>query len=87
MKTPNKNSAKSKISSKYQIVLPKSMRMILRDSSPGTSVYITAIDKDNLKVSLKPRNWAEEVKGLTKGAYGDANRYLKEIRESWEDRY
>jgi len=79
---------KSKISTKYQIVIPKEVRLVVSDVKPGTEVYITPIDKRSMRVELKTKSWADEVRGIVPpGTYGpDPVKYVRKIRDEFEER-
>lgn len=83
-KTIRKPVSKAKISTKYQVVIPKEIRAVVRDVVPNRNVYMTPINESTIQISLKPRNWAEEVRGIAKGKYGkDSDKYLKRLRSDW----
>ena len=81
--------AKSKISTKYQIVIPKEVRMVLKDAAPGTSVYITPINKKTIKIELADKkSWIEKYGGiLPLGTFGkDPVKTIRKMRDEWDER-
>ncbi len=84
MKSPN-----SKISTKYQIVIPKKVRMALKDATPGTEVYVTAVDADTINIKLKKTSWADTYIGIVPlGTYGpDPVKYIRKLRNQWGNEY
>lgn len=79
----------SKISTKYQIVIPKKVRMVLKDAKPGTEVYVTAVDANTISIKLKKTSWADEFVGIVPlGTYGpDPVKYIRKIRNQWGREY
>ena len=77
----------SKISSKYQIVIPKSIRNVVKEARPGTEVYIT-LDNNSIIVTPKRENWAESVRGIIPKKYHikDPVAYIKNMRKDLDDR-
>ena len=77
----------SKISSKYQIVIPKNIRNVVRDVHPGTKVYIT-LENNSIIVTPRRENWAESVRGIIPKKYRvkDPVAYIKNMRKNLDDR-
>lgn len=69
--TKKVENVKSKISTKYQVVIPKEVRRVLNDATPGTNVYITAIDPKNIKIEIKSERWATRAKGIVSQKFYD----------------
>lgn len=83
-----KKTTRSIISTKYQIVIPKEVRLVVNDVKPGTEVYITPIDKRSMRIELKTKSWIDEIRGIVPpGTYGpDPVKYVKKIRSELEER-
>lgn len=77
-----------KVSPKYQVVIPQSVRETLKSVEPGTDAYVIPIDETTIKITLKPKSWVEDAKGIAKGFYGNNPlNYIKKIRNEWEKKY
>lgn len=77
----------SKISTKYQVVLPKKVREFYSDLQPGRELIITPINEHEFKISVKPtaEEWLESASGIAKGAWGeDSTGWLRKLRDEWE---
>jgi len=74
----------AKVSSKYQIVIPKNVREEL-GLRPGDQLLIVA-DGNKAVMRLRPRSYAEYMRGLHKEIWQgiDATEYVREERQSWE---
>ena len=74
----------AKVSSKYQIVIPKSVREAL-ELRPGDRLLIVT-EGDKAVMRLRPRSYSEHMRGLHKEVWQgiDATEYVREERKSWE---
>jgi AbrB family looped-hinge helix DNA binding protein len=74
----------AKVSSKYQIVIPKSVREAL-GLRPGDRLLIVT-EGDKAVMRLRPRSYSEHMRGLHKEVWQgiDATEYVREERKSWE---
>jgi AbrB family looped-hinge helix DNA binding protein len=74
----------AKVSSKYQIVIPKRVREAL-GLRPGDRLLIVA-EGDKAVMHLRPKSYAEHMRGLHKEVWQgiDATEYVREERKSWE---
>jgi len=74
----------AKVSSKYQIVIPKTVREAL-GLRPGDRLLIVA-EGDKAVLRLRPKSYAEHMRGLHKEVWQgiDATEYVREERKSWE---
>lgn len=74
----------AKVSSKHQIVIPKKIRETL-GLRPGDQLLIV-VEDDKAVMRLRPKSYAEHMRGLHKEVWQgiDANEYVREERESWE---
>ncbi len=69
----------SKLSAKYQIVVPKELRKHLR-LRPGQTVYLS-LGKAKGEVRVQTTSQLDEVYGALKGAWGkDSSQYLADLR-------
>jgi len=74
----------AKVSSKYQIVIPKKVREAL-GLEPGDRLLIAA-EGDKAVMRVRPKSYAEHMRGLHKEVWQgiDATEYVGEERKSWE---
>lgn len=72
------------LSSKNQIVIPKSARKKLA-IEPGDQLILD-VEKDSLILKAKPKSYAKHLRGLHRGIWRgvDATDYVKKERETWE---
>jgi len=72
------------LSSKNQIVIPKSARKKLA-IEPGDQLILD-VEKDSLILKAKPKSYVKHLRGLHRGIWRgvDATDYVKKERESWE---
>ena len=73
----------AKLSSKYQIVIPKKVREAL-GLEPGDRLLI-ATEGDKAVMRLRPKSYADHMRGLHKEVWQgiDATEYVSEERKSW----
>ena len=72
----------SRVSAKYQIVIPKAVREVL-DLQPRDSVLFL-VDGDTVILRPQPANFTQALRGLYKELWGDPEEWLEEERTSWE---
>lgn len=75
----------TKVSSKYQIVVPKRIRSFMK-IMPGVSVRILPIDENKALIVKKSDDYVKSLSGLGKNAWrnlGGGIRYIKQERLSW----
>jgi AbrB family looped-hinge helix DNA binding protein len=72
------------LSSKNQIVIPKSARKKLA-IEPGDQLILD-VEKDSLILKPKPKSYAKHLRGLHRGIWRevDATEYVRKERETWE---
>lgn len=77
---------KAKVSSKYQIVIPKKIRE-KTNIKKGDVVKIIPM-KDGVYITTEPENWTEYGRGLGKEIWKDIDplEYIRKERESWRER-
>lgn len=77
---------KSKLSRKYQIVLPKAIRRRLKLEA-GMSVILQPLDGDRALLTKHPKDVVQALRGLGKETWvslGGASSYLRQERSSWQ---
>jgi|Deesub1362A_J573_1020465.scaffolds.fasta_scaffold09063_2 AbrB family looped-hinge helix DNA binding protein len=74
----------AKVSSKYQIVIPKKIREML-GLRPGDQLLLT-VEGGKVVMRPRPRSYARHLRGLHKKVWQgiDATEYVRKERESWE---
>ncbi len=72
----------ARISSKYQIVIPKLVREAL-DLQPQDMVLFL-VDGDTVLLRPQPASFTETLRGLHKEIWPDPDAWLEEERASWE---
>jgi len=74
----------AKVSSKYQIVIPKRVRQEL-GLQPGDRLLIR-LEDGKVVMRLRPRSYAQHLRGLHKEVWEDidAAEYVDKEREAWE---
>lgn len=72
------------LSSKNQIVIPKSARKKLA-IEPGDQLILD-VEKDSLILKAKPKSYVKHLRGLHRGVWRsvDATDDVKKERETWE---
>lgn len=76
----------AKVSSKYQIVIPKRVREEL-GVRPGDR-FLIAVEDGKVVMRLRPRSYARYLRGLHKEVWRglDATEYVRRERESWDQK-
>ncbi|MBI2577881.1 MAG: AbrB/MazE/SpoVT family DNA-binding domain-containing protein [Candidatus Wildermuthbacteria bacterium] len=78
--------AKTKLSKKYQIVVPKEVREKMKLKA-GEIVALYSLDDRRAVLVREPKDYVGALEGLGKEvweALGGANEYIKKERGSWE---
>ncbi len=78
---------KAKLSSKYQITLPRKVRQAL-GLQPGDTVVLV-VSEDTVRLRRAPKALTEYMEGLGKEVWaslGGVDGYLDEEREQWDGR-
>ncbi len=78
--------AQAKLSSKYQVVIPTSVRRRM-GLKAGTRVTIQPIDERHALVTTHPRDAVRALKGLGKDLWkklGGGQAYIRHERASWQ---
>lgn len=73
------------VGTKYQIVIPKEVRELIRGFNPGRMVSVKQVDENTVTITTSPASWVEKNKGLmTKAWKGiDTARELEKMRNEW----
>ncbi|MEK7460687.1 MAG: AbrB/MazE/SpoVT family DNA-binding domain-containing protein [Patescibacteria group bacterium] len=80
--------ATTTLSAKYQIVIPKAVRVKL-GLRRGMKVRIYPVDEDRAMIVSESSDIVSELRGLGKEVWqklGGADKYIKRERASWGDR-
>lgn len=73
----------TRLSSKYQVVIPKEVRDALGLKPHDAVIFL--IDGDEVILRPKPRDFVEALRGLHKEVWmEDVDGWLEEERASWE---
>ena len=76
----------TKLSSKYQIVIPRDVRRQLKLTA-GQKMYIYPINEDRAVLAKEPSSYVKAMRGLGKEVWeslGGGEEYIKQERASWE---
>jgi len=78
--------SRSKISTKYQIVIPREIRKLIK-IKPGKTVYFLPSDESSLVIMIKQdSNWVSSAKGIAQNAYSkNSTKWLKNLRKNWKN--
>lgn len=73
-----------KVSSRYQIVIPKRVRETL-GLRPGDRLLVE-LEEGRVVLRLRPRSYAQHLRGLHKEVWQglDAREYVQKEREAWD---
>ena len=72
----------ARISSKYQVVIPKAVREVLQLEPETTVLFL--IDGDTVILRPRPANFTEALLGLHKELWPDPDGWLERERSTWE---
>jgi AbrB family looped-hinge helix DNA binding protein len=73
--------ATARMSSKYQVVIPKIVRDTLRLRPQDTLLFL--LDGDAVILRPRPASFTEALRGLHQGIWPDPDAWLEEERSSW----
>jgi AbrB family looped-hinge helix DNA binding protein len=78
--------AVARVSSKYQVVIPKRVREVLGLQPQDDVLFLIDRDGDHVRVVLRPRpaSFTKALQGLHKEVWPDPDTWLEEERSSWE---
>lgn len=77
---------KTRLSSKYQIVVPKEVREKLKLKA-GSQIIVYPVDEKRAVLLKEPDDYVKALRGLGKEvweALGGADKYIKAERASWD---
>ena len=76
------------IGTKYQMVIPKDVRKIMKAYKPGRQVKVTPIDEKTATIRVVSKNWSDENYGAFKKYWKgvDPIAEVEKIRNEWEER-
>ncbi len=76
------------VGTKYQIVIPKEVRKMVKGLKPGSKVSVNVSDQNTLTVKTDPQDWLKRTKGIMTEAWKglDTTAELEKMRNEWEER-
>jgi AbrB family looped-hinge helix DNA binding protein len=74
--------ATAKISTKYQVVIPKAVRDALRLEPHDRVLFL--VDGDTVILHPQPPSYTEALRGLHQDLWPEPDAWLEEERASWE---
>ena len=72
----------ARISSKYQVVIPKAVRETLHLRPDDALIFL--VDGETVIVRPKPSNFSKALQGLHRELWPDPDAWLETERASWE---
>ena len=87
LKTISQICADSKITSRYQLVIPAPIRKVLGVKTGDELIWRIQLPKaTKVEVWPKPKNWSKYLSGLGKHVWEgvDTDKYLRGLREGWQ---
>lgn len=77
------------VGTKYQIVIPKSIRNRMKGIRPGSKVGLYTDDETTATLKTKPEDWVKRTRGMMKEAWKgiDTTKYLEKLRNEWDRKY
>jgi AbrB family looped-hinge helix DNA binding protein len=73
----------AKVSSKYQVVIPKEVRESLHLQPQDTLLFL--LDGDMVVLRPRPASFTDVMRGLHQELWPDPDEWLEEERSSWEE--
>lgn len=73
----------AKISSKYQVVIPKAVRESLHLQPQDTLLFL--LDGDRVILLPRPASFTQAMRGLHQQLWPDPDAWLEKERSSWEE--
>lgn len=76
------------VGTRYQIVIPKEVRMKIKGIKPGAKVMIKQADDNTVTVKTSKKTWSDESYGFMKGAWKDIDpaAEIEKMRNEWDAR-
>lgn len=77
------------VGTRYQIVIPKSIRKRMKGIRPGSKVGLYTEDETTATIKLEPQDWVKRTLGIAKEAWKgiDTTKYLEKLRSEWDRVY
>ena len=72
----------ARVSSKYQVVIPKAVREALQIGPRDTLLFL--LDDDTVSLRPQPESFTDVLRGLHQDVWSDPDSWLETERESWE---
>jgi AbrB family looped-hinge helix DNA binding protein len=72
----------ARMSTKYQIVIPKSVRQVLHLAPRDTLLFL--VDGDTVVLRARPASFTHALEGLHREVWDDPDAWLERERASWE---
>ena len=73
----------AKISTKYQVVIPKAVREALGLQPQDRLLFL--LDGDTVLLRPEPASFTRALRGLHRDLWPDPDEWLEQERSSWED--
>lgn len=76
------------VGTKYQMVVPKGARKIMKSYKPGSRVVVHPIDENTATLKVTPKSWVEETYGMMREAWKgiDTEVEHRKIADEWEEK-
>jgi AbrB family looped-hinge helix DNA binding protein len=76
----------ARLSSRYQVVIPKPVREALELQPQDSLLFLVDRDGEDVRVILRPQpaSFTKALRGLHKDIWPDPDEWLEEERSSWE---
>ena len=74
--------ASAQVSTKYQVVIPKEVREVLRLHPNDTLLFL--IDGDTVILRPRPASFTKTLRGLHREVWTDPDGWLEKERAAWE---
>jgi AbrB family looped-hinge helix DNA binding protein len=72
----------ARVSAKYQVVIPKSVRDVLHLRPQDTLLFL--LDGDTIVLRTRPPSFTEALQGLHREVWQDTDAWLETERATWE---
>ncbi|MBI4096278.1 MAG: AbrB/MazE/SpoVT family DNA-binding domain-containing protein [Candidatus Levybacteria bacterium] len=76
------------VGTKYQIVIPKEIRIKLKGLKPGIKLSVQQIDENAVTLKIDPLDWIRRTAGMMTEAWKDIDPIaeIQKGRDEWEER-
>lgn len=77
------------VGTKYQIVIPKEIRVKLKGLRPGGKMQVKQLNENTIAMTTAPTDWVERISGLMTEAWKgiDPVKEIDKMRDEWEERF